>query len=300
MNTNIKAMVLASFAADSLALGAHWIYDTAVIDNDFGRVETLRKPKETSFHPTKDLGDFTHYGDQTLLLLESIVESNGFALNDFARSWKAFFGGYDGYFDHATKDTLKNFAESKGPDLSGSTSTDLGSAARIAPLVYVYSDNLEKLVSAAREQTAMTHNDPGVIESAEFFAGVARQVLRGRPPVAAIKEALPVGALQKGILDGLESSGMETRKAIKNFGQMCDTVSALPSVVHLIAKYENNLKEALVENVMAGGDSAARGLLVGMVLGAHLGLDAIPQEWLQNLKRYRKITGLLQTLDQSA
>lgn len=300
MNSNKKAMVLASFAADSLALGAHWIYDTAVIDNDFGRVETLRKPKETSFHKTKDLGDFTHYGDQTLLLLESIVESNGFDLNDFARSWEVSLGGYDGYLDHATKDTLKHFAEGKGPDLSGSTSTDLGGAARIAPLVYVYSNNLEKLAAAAREQTSMTHNDPVVIDSAEFFAEVARQVLQGKPPVAAIKEVAPDGYLQKGILDGLESSGMETRKAIKNFGQMCDTAAALPSVVHLIAKYETNLKEALVENVMAGGDSAARGMLVGMVLGAHLGFDAIPQEWLQNLKEYRKVTGLLQTLDQSA
>ncbi|MGA2940205.1 MAG: ADP-ribosylglycohydrolase family protein, partial [Syntrophobacteraceae bacterium] len=41
-----------------------------------------------------------------------------------------------------------------------------------------------------------------------------------------------------------------------------------------------NLREALVENVMAGGDSAARGLVVGMILGAHLGFEAIPSEWL--------------------
>jgi len=40
-------------------------------------------------------------------------------------------------------------------------------------------------------------------------------------------------------------------------------------VIHLIAKYENNLQDALIENVMTEGDSAGRGLLVGMILGAH-------------------------------
>ncbi|RLB33782.1 MAG: ADP-ribosylglycohydrolase family protein, partial [Deltaproteobacteria bacterium] len=36
---NDRAMVLASFVADSLALGAHWIYDTALIEKQFGRVD---------------------------------------------------------------------------------------------------------------------------------------------------------------------------------------------------------------------------------------------------------------------
>jgi len=49
----------------------------------------------------------------------------------------------------------------------------------------------------------------------------------------------------------------------------------------------------LVENVMAGGDSAARGLIVGMLLGAYLGMEAIPQEWLTDMKAYPLIVDLL-------
>ena len=44
MTTQATAMVLASFAADSLALGAHWIYDTDEIDRRIGRIENLCKP----------------------------------------------------------------------------------------------------------------------------------------------------------------------------------------------------------------------------------------------------------------
>ena len=64
-------------------------------------------------------------------------------------------------------------------------------------------------------------------------------------------------------------------------------------MVHLIAKYENNLEEALVQSVMAGGDSAARGMLVGMVLGAHLGPESIPRKWLSKLVRRKEIDTLL-------
>ena len=50
MKERAEAMVLASFAADSLALGAHWIYDTAIIDNDLGQSGSLllmaRPPSE--------------------------------------------------------------------------------------------------------------------------------------------------------------------------------------------------------------------------------------------------------------
>jgi ADP-ribosylglycohydrolase len=68
-------------------------------------------------------------------------------------------------------------------------------------------------------------------------------------------------------------------------------------VVHLIARYENDLEPALIENVMAGGDSAARGMAVGMVLGAHLGRDAIPERWLSEMKTTGRIEALLQEID---
>lgn len=302
MKPKTKAMVMASFIADSLALGAHWIYDTDEIDRKFGRVVNLQKPLENSFHPTKDLGDFTHYGDQTLVLLESVASSSDFSLAHFAQSWQQFFKSYKGYFDHATKETLENFTAGKDPAESGSRSEDLGGAARIAPLAYLYHDHLEKFIASAKAQTIMTHNNPQVIDSAEFLARIAWQVLQGIPPTTAIQKVLDAefykDPVSEWVAAGMETVRSDTREAIMGFGQMCDTQAALPSVVHLISKYENNLQEALIENVMAGGDSAARGMVVGMILGAHLGQQAIPQKWLSGMKYYKKITNFLNTIDE--
>ena len=297
MNTKAQAMVLASFAGDALALGVHWVYNTNVIDKKWGQVDNYIKPERPTYHPTKDLGDFTHYGDQTLVLLQSIAGSQGYSLTRFARSWQDFFDSYDGYFDRATKDTLANLTAGKDITEAGSGSDDLAGAARIAPLIYRYHQDEDKLIEFVRSQTAFTHNNPEVIDSAEFFARVAVRVLQGAAPVATINKVLEDAFYRepysKWVKDGLDSKNKDTRQAIRDFGQMCEMYAALPGVIHLIAKYENNLSQALIENAMAGGDSAARGLLTGMILGARLGLEAIPQKWLTELKAHDRIVELM-------
>ena len=303
MNEKLKAMVLASFAADSLALGAHWIYNTRVIDKKFGRVDHFIKPERPTYHPSKDRGEFTHYGDQTLILLESIAACEGFNLSDFSERWQQLFDNYDGYVDRATKETLENLVSGKSPTASGSESDDLAGASRIASLVYFYRNDLQELIASARAQTAFTHNNSPVIKSAVFFATIAHQILKGTAPLAAIKQAQKdefyPEPLREWIQMGLENADRDSRQVILDFGQMCEVPAAFPGVIHLIAKYENDLKAALVENVMAGGDSAGRGLLVGLVLGAHLGMAAIPPEWLNDMKAYQRIVDMLARIDKS-
>jgi ADP-ribosylglycohydrolase len=143
----------------------------------------------------------------------------------------------------------------------------------------------------------MTHNDPLTIESAAFFSRVAWQVLEGTTPVNAMEkvshEHFAESPLSRWVTLGLESKKEKSVRAISRFGQSCHTEEAFPGVVQLIARYERDLKEALIQSVMAGGDSAARGMMVGMVLGAHLGPESIPQEWLSELKKREHITELL-------
>ncbi len=302
MNDNAKAMVLASFAADALALGVHWIYNTNVIDKKWGRVEDYIKPERPTFHPSKDLGEFTHYGDQTLVLLKSVAASSGFDKNNFTEQWQHFFESYEGYIDGATKATIENITAGKEPTEAGSDSDDFAGAARIAPLVYRYRNDLTKLVDSARAQAMVTHNNQEVIDTADFFGSVTFKVLKGEKPLNAIQQTLAERfnrePFSKWVEDGIKSAEKDTRQAMLDLGQMCEIQAAFPGVIHLITKYEDNLKEGLVENAMAGGDSAGRGLTVGMVLGAHLGIDAIAPNWLSDLKAYQEIVDLMDQIDQ--
>lgn len=299
MTTSAQAAVLVSLAADALSLGAHWFYDMAEIDRRFGRVEELLAPPPDSFHAGKERGQFTHYGDQTLVLLESVAACKGFDLADFARRWQALFTtGYRGYVDKATSATLENLQRGLGPEQCGSTSADLGGAARIAPLVWWYRQDRDQLLEAVRVQTAMTHNNPAVLAGAAFIARTAWSVLAGAAPQAAMEEALEEGVadidLDIRLRSALESAGKDTRTVIGRFGQMCGIASALPGAVHLICSYADDPRTALIENVQAGGDSAARGLVAGLVLGARHGVDAVPGGWLTGMQRYDRLFELLE------
>lgn len=297
MTENREAAVWGAFVADALCLGVHWVYNTGVIDKKFGRVERFYDPI-TSFHKGRKAGDFTHYGDQMLVLLESAARDGGFDAHRFAEAWRTFFAEYGGYFDKATKATLQNMDAGQGPTESGSDSDDLAGASRLAALVHAYHAVPEQLVRHARTQTAISHNNAKVISSAEFFARSVVAVLDGQPPAAAMEATLkahftgsPIASLVK---LGLASRDGDTRKTILEFGQMCSVEAALPGTVHLIARYGDDFKTAMVENVMAGGDSAARGMPAGMILGAAHGLTAIPETWLAGMTARERIAALLQ------
>jgi ADP-ribosylglycohydrolase len=301
MQSHPRSMVLTSLVADSLALGAHWIYDTAKIDQEFGRITTLLPPHEGSYHPSKKLGDFTHYGDQSLHLLEYLADHGGrFDGADYSREWRAYIAGYHGYLDKASKETLKNFEAGKDLESSGSGSTDLGGPARIAPLIYCYRNDPEQMVQAVKAQTALTHCGPGVADGATFLARSCYAILHGATPREAVEQALaqPMDSpeLHHRLRQCLQLSGIDTRQQVKEFGQMCAINAALPGAVYTVLKHEDNLEQALIETVMAGGDSAARGMAAGMLLGAYHGRNRIPQPWLAKLTGYDRIMAALEKL----
>lgn len=295
-----RAAVLASLAGDCLALGPHWIYDAEALAARFGRVQGPTAPGPDSHHKNRSLGQFTHYGDQTMVLLRSTAARGGFDLADFFDRWRGLFARYDGYLDGATRKTLARMDFGEGPETSGSPSLDLAGAARIAPLVFVLRQDLPGLVAAARAQTRMTHNTPLVTDAAEFFARAAHAALHGADPAAAMDEAakaeyssLPA---RDWLAQGLEFAARDSVAAVAHFGQSCHVEGAFRAVVQLVARRQDDLRAALTDCVMAGGDSAARALLVGLVLGAAHGPDALPVEWLAAMRAAPEAEQLLARL----
>ncbi len=292
MNEKRRGAVIGAFIGDALSLGVHWWYDTSRITDIHGRYTELSDPPADGYHPGRKAGDFTHYGDQMLTLFAGIAETGAFDLERFSADWRGLFDGYDGYMDMATKKTLAWYARGKSATDAGSRAGDFAGASRIAPIVALYADMPEKLTAAVREQTAMTHNDPATLDTADFFARVTASVCRGTPPVRAMEKlAADYGASTVGLWveKGIASVEKDTVIAIKDFGQACATSLVFPGVVHLIAKYESDPESALIEAVNAGGENAARAAMTGMVLGAHHGASALPSRWISGMTAWPEI-----------
>lgn len=290
----IHAALLTSLAADSLALGAHWEYDQKRIEDTLGRVTSLLPPTlSTQYHPNRTAGDLSHYGDQVLVLMNSILKHNRFDLHAFRDAWLARMTQYDGYMDRASRETLRNLENGVPPEQSGAPSSDFSAAARIAPLLVHYQNDLDGLVSAARAQTLMTHNSVLVADGAEYFARAVFAILQG----VTIREALDIAAehpyAQLPAEDWLAftymSADEDARMAIARFGQSCGMKGAFHGVVHLVTRYEMDPQTGLIENVMAGGDSCARGLMAGLIFGARHGEVACPPEWCSNLNCLQQV-----------
>jgi len=297
MKDNAYDMVKASLAADSLALGVHWIYDTDEIRSDYGRVDHLMAPGPKSYHPTKKKGEFTHYGDQTLTLLETVARAGEFDPTLFFRDWQALFRGYSGYLDSASKSTLRNIAQGKDFNQSGSVSNDIAGAARIAPIVLVHRKDPDTVYRAVRTQTRMTHNDDATIETAAFFAGLCLACLDGVSPAKAIRDIaeneFANSPVEMWAIQGLEAAERDSLSAVAGFGQSCHTPEAFSGVVQIIARYEGNPGEGIVEAVMAGGDNAARASIVAQVLTAWNGADEAVNNWFDQLKKADRIRSLM-------
>jgi ADP-ribosylglycohydrolase len=291
-----------ALVADSLALGAHWIYDQEEIVKEVGRVTELRGAARQDYHPGKAAGAQTHYGDQTLVLMESLEAYGGnFVMEDFARRWRGFWVESKSYRDHATKDTLAHLEHGAGLTRAGSDSTELGGAARIAPLLAALrNEDKPTIIAAVRAQTALTHATPIVIDAAEFIAHTVFLLMRGVSISSALQmsAALPFKALKvEPFLQQAEAvRGLSTSEAVAKLGQSCALDKALPSVFVILLQHGHHLETALIENVMAGGDSAARALVLGMFLGAAHGRRAVPEKWIDSLQARPQVEAFLKTV----
>jgi ADP-ribosylglycohydrolase len=278
-----SGLLFGSYSADALSLGVHWIYDTNELAQKHGRLNEYKAPGADSYHPHKQAGDQGHVGDQSLCLLKFLVREKKWCPSGFMDDWLGMWPDYNDYIDGATKSTLANVQNRSDKTQGGSDSVEIAGPARIAPLVcHLASSTEEEVVRASVEQTILTHRSPEAEESAAFLAKAGYRLIHGANLLDTLNETAPVWALKKA--NSVLSEN--TVDAIGKLGPACSISSALPSVLYLALKYGDNTETAFIENAMAGGDNCARGLALGMLLGAANGLPSIPERWVNELNAH--------------
>jgi len=304
MNTPEANIFTYSLVGDALALGPHWVYDQAQIANKLGRIDGYHDPL-TAYHPGKAAGDQTHYGDQAMILLRSLAAVGAFDLADFTTRWRNFWDdpATTSYRDGATRATLARLAQGRAADAADSGSSDMGGAGRIGALFLRKWDEPASLLAAVRAQTALTHGQ-AVVEAAEFFARVVLELQVGAAIPAALRATAARGH-SNSLAERLAAAAVTSTStatdthALKELGLSCDVRDAFGGICHLLLRYPDSPATALAENAMAGGDSAARGLILGLLFGASGVAAPIPTAWLEGLHARHEILTLAARLAQA-
>lgn len=269
-----------ALVADSLSLGAHWVYDQEEIAEAFPNGITKFAEPLSEYHKTKRAGDQTHYGDQMVMLRDSLEKRGGFDAEDWREDWLAAMECYNGYVDGASRETIK--AEAKSP----SGSSDLGGAARIAPILDLGLE-LEDAVVAVRAETALTHGDAAVADAAEFFTRAAYAVDAGAVFEDAIDSAAEEGNYKKLKVEDHLESAREFRDenfpmVAEELGQACGVNQAFPLALYFLLRPETDFEKTISDNALAGGDSSARAMLIALLFAAE---DAdVAAAWMDDLR----------------
>jgi len=94
----------------------------------------------------------------------------------------------------------------------------------------------------------------------------------------------------------LAESDVDDRTAIHALGPGWCGDDALAVAIYCALKYETDFDKALIAAVNHGGDSDSTGAITGNILGAYLGLSAIPEKYTKNLELLDVITEIADDL----
>jgi ADP-ribosylglycohydrolase len=84
------------------------------------------------------------------------------------------------------------------------------------------------------------------------------------------------------------------------YGMPCAIYHQLPAAYYLAARFSDDFEQAVLHAINGGGQNQARAILTGALVGAQVGLAAIPQRFLDGLENSAELSALARQLGEQA
>jgi ADP-ribosylglycohydrolase len=317
----IRGMLYGQCIGDALAMPVHWYYNRQALQADYGRVTDFMAPRNP--HPDSILwrshyqaanarGEILHdqarywgrrnvhyhqflqAGENTLnvkiarLLMASLIANGTYDPDDFLARYIDFMttpGRHrDTYIEECHRHFFANYARGRPAKACGAHEKHIGGLVGIIPLIGFYALLPEKAQETVRTHLALTHPGPRMITAGTLLTTLLLRILNG----TTLEDALwaEIDRQQNPLLGHPFRRWREQPDGViigRYLSTACYVEDAVPAVIYLALKYHRNPEEALVVNTNLGGDNAARGAVLGALLGAAGGMQAFPQRWIDGL-----------------
>jgi len=172
-----------------------------------------------------------------------------------------------------------------------------GSAVRMAPVGYMYQNDPDRLREVAHASGIATHAHLAADAAAIAAAYLIKLALDSVHPNDFVGETL---SFVSGVSDefdeimmrvGHVSEWTDEFAAINHIGSGWEGPDAVAMAIYCAMRYPNDYASAVRRAVNIPGDSDSVGCIVGGIMGARLGLVAIPSDWIDRLEGLDQLTG---------
>jgi len=255
-------------------------------------------------------GASSPYGDQAMVLLRSIAAAGELQPTHFETSLAEFAREYPlrtppGRLDNATKQFAKNVAEGRRWPHCGAEDSQAISLTKVALLAcrYTGAELRDKCEAATRVHQ---NNDDAVLYALASAALLERAIL-GSSPREALQGAAPLmhESARRCVSRAQQAAAQPLAELLTQLGselfadsehaEMMGRSAALPCA--FIAPCRSLLSDSTYtnvvrENMVGGGDSCVRAMLLGAVAAAAGGLDSIPVSWRSKTEAYGEALAL--------
>ena len=296
----VSALV-GAIVADAACLHLEWIYDQDKV------LKIVDHHPEPAFWPENHNpffalpnGQLSGYADQTLQVLNVMVENNGkFDASKVVAHFLKFFGNAT---TSPYQESLRKRREGKfpieGPWLHGAIismidrfeagidppgsedAIERDAIIAMTPLILQQVPNLD--FDSLKRSFYILTQDPMAIEHHEIEAFILSQFVQdAKDPIEEVKREFANSKIVdeiKDVEDGL-AENKSPRELVKSFGMACPLPGSFQSSLVSIINAKN-YPDAIRETILCGGDSCTRANFIGACLGAKFGIKGIPKEWL--------------------
>lgn len=297
--------IVGMYIGDALGLGPHWYYDLNELREKYGEwISDYAPPLLGHYHAGCKAGDVSQTGQVSMLLLASLSERGEYVESDFTKKLDEFLSTLDGtpeggrYTDIAMREVWKARQDGVAWDDAAGLSDSGEAAIRGVMLAARYANKPRDLAAKAMKNIQLTHAGPFVkAQSLAFILSVCR-VIRGKSLESSgkslmgwaqheVDRALIDVFLQPGFVHGAATNKeivVEPAHSIAQiYGLACQLGFMLPAAYWLSCRFENDFETAVLTAINGGGNNMARACMTGALSGAQVGIQGIPQRFIEGL-----------------
>jgi len=290
-----RAAIIGSWVADAATMGLHWIYNPNDIRQRLaaGQMPEFFEPPASPEYGAHSLhaafyvsGANSPYADEVLPLLRSVANEGRFDAERFVNESVSFLEKYGGRSNSVMQQFVEAEHSGRHWPLSAVNDNQAHAIVKVPVLTARYAGSTE-LGTRVAEAVRVHQDSELAVTIGVMAARILERVILG----ASVAEALAWASEGGGApidekvrrfvvqaLCGTSGCAGSTEAAGDRLGRSCTLPGAFQVSLHAVSGCTGYV-DAVRSNILAGGDQSSRAMLIGALLAAEQGDNAIPSEW---------------------